>query len=273
MASVSVSAQTLTGFGIGPISGNSQFQNQTLFDDANSHPNYTNSISVQASTSPAETWSWGINVTEIAATIEVVNTVIDLTWPQTSTANSVCVIAINGAPLTYKTNPGSDGSCNTVLSGCIGDLTAAVSAGMISSDGTVQCGTALANISLPSSCSSYFTAGSNGLNVSASPMSNLDSGKAWLYSTDVSSSPSLNSSAERVWPVFLMHSSGANVTSFADPVCLQAKARPSTTTGTSSATGSGASSTSTKKSGASMVGMNSVVALGAALAAMMALVV
>ncbi|RDW82522.1 hypothetical protein BP6252_03634 [Coleophoma cylindrospora] len=243
------SVQTFTGYGVGPVSAT--FQNQTLFADSNAHPNVTNSVSFTAQTTPSENWSWGINVTDITVAAEqAVNTVISLTWPQQSTANSVCVVAINGDPVTYTTNPGSDGSCSTVLSGCIGDLTTAVSSGLVSADGTAQCGTAVSNITVPSSCSTYIT--SKTANISASPMSNLQSGNAWLYSTNYGSSPSLNDSTTRVWPLFLMQTSGSNVTSLASPVCLQAQAKSSTATASSTAsgTGSAASATSTKKSGA-----------------------
>ena len=156
-----VSAQTtLTGLGIGPVA-NPLFQNQTLFEDSNAHPNYTESVAVTVDTTPSESWSWQVNVTDISVSSseQVVNTVLSLTWPQDSNANSVCAVAINGAAISYKTNP-SAGSCTTTLSGCIVDLSSAVSKGMISSDGTVQCGTVLTNITIPSSCSSYLGSGS-----------------------------------------------------------------------------------------------------------------
>jgi len=255
-----VSAQTtLTGFGIGPVSGNTEFQNQTLFQTANAKPNFTESIPITAGTTPSEKWSWQINVTDIAASPDqVVNTVISLTWPEETTANSVCAIAINGAPITYKTNPGSDGSCSTVLSGCIGDLTTSVGKGLIASDGTVECGTDVTNITVPSSCSSFIS-GAN-VNVSASPMGNLQSGAAWIYSANIGASPSLDDSATRVWPIFLMHTAGKNVTSFADPVCLQAEASKATATSSSSASGTSATaaaSTTAKKGAAMAMNANS----------------
>ncbi|KAL3418082.1 hypothetical protein PVAG01_09797 [Phlyctema vagabunda] len=247
---------TVTGFGIGPLSGSTQFQNQSLFQLSNASPNYTKSVSLQASTQPAETWSWAVNVTSISNAVaqtqtSIINTVLSLTWPEQTTANSVCAVAVNGAPLTYTTNPGDDGSCATVLQGCIADLTTSVANGMVSADGTAQCGTAFTNISIPASCSSYFSAGSAGLNVSASPLGNLQSGEAWLYSTNINftSASALDDTAERVWPVFLMRTSGSNVTSFAEPKCLQARASeastPTSTDGTPSATGDAASATST----------------------------
>ncbi|RDW75843.1 hypothetical protein BP5796_06664 [Coleophoma crateriformis] len=258
------SAQTFTGYGVGPVSAT--FQNQTLFADSNAHPNVTNSVSITAQTSPTENWSWGINVTDISVAAEhAINTVISLTWPQQSTANSVCVVAINGDPLTYTTNPGSDGSCTTVLSGCIDDLTTALSSSLVSADGTAQCGTAVSNVTVPSSCSSYLT--SKTANISASPMSNLQSGTAWLYSTNYGSSPSLNDSATRVWPLFLMQSSGSNVTSLASPVCLQAQAKASTT---ASSTASAATATSTKKSGAKKFRVGKEFVLATVACAMMA---